>query len=51
VEEMELGETEEGRLVIEDFGDDVHRAVLVVAALAPATTEIASYEYSAYLLE
>jgi immune inhibitor A len=51
VEEMELGETEEGRLVIEDFGDDVHRAVLVIAALAPATTEIASYEYSVYLTE
>ncbi len=51
VEEMELGETEEGRLVIEDFGDEVDRAVLVIAALAPSTTEIASYEYSVYVIE
>ncbi len=51
VEEMELGETQEGRLVIENFGDEVNGAVLVVAALAPSTTEIASYEYSLYLTE
>ncbi len=51
VEEMNLGETQEGRLVIENFGDDVPRAVLVIAAVAPSTTEIASYEYSVYLTE
>jgi immune inhibitor A len=51
VEEMELGETQVGRVVIEGFGDDVHSAVLVIGALAPATTEIASYQYSVYLTE
>jgi immune inhibitor A len=47
--EMELGDKQEGRLVLEGFGTDVDRAVLVVSALAPATTEVASYEYSVYL--
>jgi immune inhibitor A len=48
---MELNGSAEGRLVIEGFGDEVDGAVLVIAALAPATTEIASYEYSVYLTE
>lgn len=51
IEEMEVGATGEGRLVIEGFGDDVDRAVLVISALAPSTTQIASYEYSVYLME
>jgi hypothetical protein len=51
IEEMELEKTREGRLVIEGFGDDVERAVLVISALAPSTTQIASYEYSVYLIE
>jgi len=49
--EMELGETEQGRLVIEDFGSTVDRVVLVISALAPSTTEMASYEYSVSLTE
>jgi immune inhibitor A len=49
--EMEVGETQEGRLVIEDFGTTVDRVVLVISALAPSTTELASYEYTVYLTE
>jgi hypothetical protein len=44
--EMELDESEQGRLVIEDFGTMVDRVVLVISALAPSTTETASYEYT-----
>ena len=51
VEELELTENQEGRLVVEGFGDELDGAVLVIAALAPSTTEIASYEYSVDLLE
>jgi hypothetical protein len=51
VEKMELAEAQEGRLVIGGLGDEVRRAVLVVSALAPSTTEIASYEYSVYTVE
>ncbi len=51
VREMELGDAEEGRVAIAGFGDEVNRAVLVISALAPSTTEIASYEYSVYLTE
>jgi hypothetical protein len=49
VGEMELGEGQEGRMVIADFGTEVDRAVLVVSAVAPATTEVASYTYSVYI--
>ncbi len=49
--EMLLAETQEGRLVIEDFGTTVDRIVLVISALAPSTTEMASYEYSVHLTE
>ena len=49
IQKMELGDNREGRIVIEGLGTDVENAVLVVAALAPATTEVASYEYSLYL--
>ena len=43
---MVLDETQRGQLVIEGFGGEVERAVLVVSALAPRTTELASYQYS-----
>lgn len=47
--EMELRDEQEGRLVVQGFGTDVDRAVLIISALAPATTEVAGYEYSVYL--
>jgi len=34
------------RLVVEDLGKGLERAVLVVSGVAPVTTELASYEYS-----
>jgi hypothetical protein len=43
---MELNEVQRGQLVIEGFGGEVAQAVLVVSALAPKTTEPASYQYS-----
>jgi hypothetical protein len=43
---IELDEDQRGQLVIEGFGDEVERAVLVVSALAPKTTELAGYQYS-----
>jgi hypothetical protein len=43
---IELDEAQRGQLVIEGFGDEVERAVLVVSALAPKTTELAGYQYS-----
>ena len=46
VRRMELDEAQAGRLVVEGLGKGVERAVLVVSALAPVTTELASYEYS-----
>jgi immune inhibitor A len=49
VQQMDLGETEAGRLAIEGFGTEIDRAVLVVSALAPDTTEVASYQYSVQL--
>ena len=47
--EMELGDEQEGGLVLQGFGTEVDRAVLAISALAPATTEVASYEYSVYV--
>lgn len=46
VRRMELNEAQTGRLVVEHLGEGVEGAVLVVSALAPVTTELASYEYS-----
>jgi hypothetical protein len=46
VQRMELDEAQTGRLVVEDLGKGVEGAVLVISALAPVTTELASYEYS-----
>jgi len=43
---MELDEARRGQLVIEGLGDEVERAVLVVSALAPKTTEVAGYQYT-----
>jgi immune inhibitor A len=43
---MELNEVQRGQLVIEGFGGAVEQAMLVVSALAPKTTEPASYQYS-----
>jgi immune inhibitor A len=43
---VELDEAQSGQLVIEGFGGEVERAVLVVSALAPKTTELAAYQYS-----
>jgi len=44
--QIELDEAQRGQWVIEGFGDKVERAVLVVSALAPKTTELAGYQYS-----
>lgn len=49
IQKMGLGDNREGRIVVEGLGTDIEKAVLVVAALAPATTEVASYQYSVYL--
>jgi len=46
VRRMDLDEAQRGQWVIEGFGDEVERAVLVVSALAPKTTEGAGYQYS-----
>ena len=46
VRRMELDEAQRGQLVVEGLGNEVERAVLVVSALAPKTTELASYQYS-----
>jgi hypothetical protein len=46
VRRIELDEAQKGHLVIEGLGDEVERAVLVVSALAPKTTEWAGYQYS-----
>ena len=46
VRRMELDETQKGQLIIGGFGSQVERAVLVVSALAPKTTELADYQYS-----
>jgi immune inhibitor A len=46
VRRMELDEAQRGQLVVESLGKEVERAVLVVSALAPKTTELASYQYS-----
>ncbi len=46
VRRMELDGTQKGQLVIEGFGAEVERAVLVISALAPKTTELAGYQCS-----
>jgi immune inhibitor A len=51
VQRMELDEAQTGRLVLGGVGKGVEGAVLVVSALAPVTTELASYEYSIELTQ
>ncbi len=51
VRRMELDEAQTGRLVVEGLGKGIEGAVLVVSALAPVTTELASYEYSIELAQ
>jgi hypothetical protein len=45
VEHMSLNEQMRGQMTIPRLGRDVDRAVLVVSALAPSTTEWAAYTY------
>lgn len=45
VQRMELDPEMHGSLLIPDMGSDVKRAVLVVSAVTPDTTESASYAY------
>ena len=45
VERMALDEQMHGTITIAGLGQDVDQAVLVVAAMAPATTEWAAYSY------
>ncbi len=42
---MSLDERRHGRLELHGLGRDFDSAVLVISALAPVTTEVASYEY------
>ena len=51
VRAMELDEAQTGRLVVENLGGEVEKAVLVVSGLAPVTTELASYQYSVELAQ
>ena len=46
VRRMDLDEAQKGQWVIEGLGGGMERAVLVVSALAPKTTELAGYQYS-----
>ena len=46
VERMALDELQRGQLELRGLGEDVERAVLIVAGIAPVTTEWASYEYN-----
>ncbi|MBI2846656.1 MAG: immune inhibitor A [Chloroflexi bacterium] len=46
VREMPLDDSQRGELVIKGFGSELSRAVLVIAALAPLTTEKATYEFT-----
>ncbi len=46
VKRMALDEGQRGEYVIEGFGRGVNRAVLVISALAPATSEAGIYRYA-----
>ncbi|MFQ6013966.1 MAG: hypothetical protein ACE5NP_00810 [Anaerolineae bacterium] len=46
VRQMRLDDDRTGRWIISGFGQEVEQAVLVIAALAPVSTELATYEYS-----
>jgi hypothetical protein len=43
---MDLDEMQRGRLAVRGLGYDIEKAVLVISAIAPVTTEIAPYEYT-----
>ena len=45
VERMALDELQQGQLELRGLGSEVERAVLIVAGIAPVTTEWAGYEY------
>lgn len=49
IEPMPINEARQGRIVVEGLGTAVDRAVLVISAMAPSTTEAASYDYHVYL--
>jgi immune inhibitor A len=42
---MPLDEAQRGRLHVRGLGQELERAVLVISALAPVTTEVATYKY------
>jgi hypothetical protein len=46
-----VDETGYGRIELRGLGDQVDSAVLVISALAPATTEVAAYEYRIQSIE
>jgi hypothetical protein len=46
VHRMPLDETQRGRMELRGLGEEIDSAVLVISALAPTTTEIATYEYA-----
>ncbi len=45
VERLSLDDQMHGAITVAGLGDDVDRAVLVISAMAPATTEWATYSY------
>ncbi len=47
IQRMELDESQRGQLAVPGLGTEVERAVLIVSGIAPVTTEVANYEYSA----
>ncbi len=51
VERMALNEQNTGKLRVAGLGGDVDQAVLVISALAPVTTEPASYRYRVTVAE
>jgi hypothetical protein len=46
ISHMSLDEGQDGRLELRGLGSEVDSAVLVISALAPVTTEVATYEYT-----
>jgi immune inhibitor A len=43
--QIELDEQQTGRLALSGWGSEIDRAILVISATAPATTELAPYHY------
>jgi len=46
VRQMMVGDDGRGELILSGLGREVDKAVLIISALAPRTTELASYEFS-----